>query len=132
MLNLSAETVYGTRHVLGTAPFFRLAGMHVERGPDRERIAHYASGFWVVDSLHYSRLDFPAAVRLSVERADGAVSCKVGEFSHMSVIDGCAHADGRVVARCRGECTEWELAGAQGDGGRWSVMVLEPSERASQ
>jgi hypothetical protein len=130
MLHLSAETIYGTRHVLGTALFFRLAGMNVERGPERERIARYERGCWVARNSHYSRLDFPAPVIVSVERADGAMSCKVGEFSHVAVLDGCAQADGRVLARCRDECAEWELADAQSGQGRWSVLVLDSRDPA--
>jgi hypothetical protein len=121
MLDLYAESPYGTKHVLSSAPSFRLAGMNVERG--RERIATYAGGCWKVHDLYFPRLDVPAPVIVSVERADGRATRKLGEYSSFSIVDGCAHADGRIIASCRDGCAEWELR--DGRSGSWPVIVLE-------
>src|SRR5687768_8617146 len=98
-MDLCGENLHGSSYVLGVAPSFQLRGKSVELGSDNREIASYDGRQWKAWAGAFTRLDIAGPVDVYVHSKDGASSLRLGQFRHFSLADGCAHAEGRVLAR---------------------------------
>jgi hypothetical protein len=73
--------------VVGPAPFFRITGDRITRGPAGDEIAVYEEGMWHVggDSFIVILTDAPTMIRF--ENADGEAG-EYGPYAALKIVDG--------------------------------------------
>lgn len=104
------------------APFFRLIGSMLCRGPHNESIATYDKR-WLLADGECVRAESMDPVVIYFEDNAGRASSAFGPFKEFYVVDGVAWADARVLARFDPTTQLWHPPKAQ-DG--WASLLIAP------
>jgi hypothetical protein len=75
-------------HVIGPAPWFRVAGNFVRQGPHGSIVGTFRYHHWELQSQHFIRFEVNEPVLVHFEDAAGGASEDFGPFAKLSSVDG--------------------------------------------
>lgn len=136
MIQLRFNSLAGTDPTtLGPAPYFRIEGPLLQRGPGRAVVGRYFDYHWEIGNRFVSSYECLDPVLLFFEGTDGAVSDSHGPFQQVRFPNGSCYADGKLFAELvtehaagsspphRGGAAHW-VHRAQLT--RWPTLVISP------
>ena len=142
MIRLRFNSLAGTDPaILGPAPFFRIEGPLLHRGPDHTVVGRYFDHHWELGDRFVSSYECMEPVCLQFAGAAGATSETYGPFQQVRFPNGSCYADRILFA----EFVEEHGVGAAGPEGstgppshrghwlhrgslvRWPTLVIRPA-----
>lgn len=135
MIQLRFNSLAGTDPTnLGPAPYFRIEGPLLQRGPERAVVGRYFDYHWEIGNRFVSSYECADPVLLFFEGADGTVSGAHGPFQQVRFPNGSCYADGKLFAELVTEHGAGTGAQQKGPGHwlhraqltRWSALVISP------
>ncbi len=120
MIQLRFNSLAGTDPaILGPAPYFRVEGTFLQRGPDRAVVGRYFDHHWEIGNRFVSSYECVEPVLLCFEGMDGALSDVHGPFQQVRFPDGSCYADGRLFAELVIEHGKGDDGPPDGSRGYW-------------
>ncbi|MGH8208109.1 MAG: hypothetical protein ACRETD_04200 [Steroidobacteraceae bacterium] len=141
MIRLRFNSLAGTDPAtVGPAPFFRVEGPLLQRGPDHTVVGRYFDHHWEVGDRFLSSYECMEPVTLHFEGAAGETSGAYGPFQQVRFPNGSCYADRTLFA----ELVDDHEPGGGGAAGRapvngpaqwlhragltrWPVLVISPA-----
>lgn len=122
MIRLHFESVIPEHAViLGPAPYFRISGQVIRRGPGNEIVRRYRNHFWEIQGDMFSRCDCRDNASIHFEDAFGGASEFFGPFRPLFMSDGTVYADHEPFAKFVEEARCWHHCATNV---RWPVLVV--------
>ncbi|MDB6091205.1 MAG: hypothetical protein JWN85_3989 [Gammaproteobacteria bacterium] len=126
MIQLRFNSMAGTDPaVVGPAPFFRIEGSLLQRGPGREVIGRYFDHHWELGGRFVSSYECLEPVRLHFEGHAGESSRPQGPFQQVRFPNGSCYADGVLLAEFVEDQEYWVH---RSDLTTWPVIVLSSAD----
>jgi hypothetical protein len=108
------------------APFFRLIGSMLCRGPQNEPVATHDGG-WLHSAGEFARAESMDPVVIYFEDNAGRASTAYGPFTEFHVVDATAYSGNRMLARLDEKSLLWYPPKAL-DG--WASLLIAPPEKS--
>ena len=126
MIQLRFNSMAGTDAlIVGPAPFFRIEGFHLHRGPHGEPIGRYRDHHWEIDGRYVSSYECFDRSCLRLEDRTGALSRVHGPFQQLRFPNGCCYVDDTLFAELSEDTEQWVC---RADRTAWSSIVISPAD----
>ncbi len=113
----------GPRRVeLGPAPWFRVAGNFIRKGPHGSICGTFRMHHWEVSGQHFARYDCKEPALVHFEDAQGGQTEDFGPFSFLDAQDGVMHAEKNLFAKFLEETQMWHCFPTETF---WPVLVVK-------
>lgn len=116
----------GSAESVEPAPFFRLIGNMLCRGPHNDPVATHDKG-WILADGEFSRVESIDAVVIYFEDNAGRASAAFGPFKDFFVVEDTAWSGPRPLARLDAQTLLWHPPRAQ-DG--WASLLIAPPNKS--
>ena len=133
MIRLRFNSLAGTDPaIVGPAPFFRIEGPLLQRGPDHGVVGRYSDHHWELGDRFVSSYECVEAACLHFVGPSGAISETFGPFQQVRFPNGSCYADRTLFAEFVEEQGAADLQGHHGQWmhraslTRWPVLVITP------
>jgi hypothetical protein len=110
---------------VGPAPWFRLGGGAIVRGPAGETVARMQDQRWQVRGSIFNRFDCRQPLAIALESGPGRVAEEIGQFDECAAVEGTIFGEGAPVATWEPERGLW--VSAETDQG-WPILVIETAQ----
>jgi hypothetical protein len=113
---------------LAPAPFFRITGNFISRGPDGAVVAQFSNHFWDMQGQNYfTHFACHDRTMIHFEDAIGNASRTFGPFDQIAVADGVVYANSKLFARFTEETQLWHCYSTDT---YWLSMIIAPPPSA--
>jgi hypothetical protein len=137
MIQLRFNSLAGTDPTtLGPAPYFRVEGPLLQRGPDRDVVARYHDYHWEIGNRFVSSYESVDPVLVHFEGADGVISEIYGPFQQVRFPNGSCYADRTLFAELLSEHGGGSAPASRqsqwlrrADLTRWRALVVSPAQQ---
>ena len=128
MIQLRFNSMAGNNPaVVGPAPFFRIEGRLLSRGPGRDVVGRYYDHHWEMGGRYVSSYECVDAVLLHFEGAGGELSKSYGPFQQLRFPNGSCYAGRSLFAEFIEEQALWVHLAALT---KWPVIGISPADAA--
>src|SRR5512138_948847 len=110
---------------VGPAPWFRISGDTIVRGPDGETVARMRDRQWLVRGSVFNRFDCRQPLMLSLEDGAGQTAEAIGQFDECAVVGGTIFGEGAPVATWAQDRRLWRSAESDS---AWPVVLIQAGE----
>jgi hypothetical protein len=126
MVRLHFRPFSGPEIVLGPAPWFRISGNYIRKGPDGAVVGMFTRHQWQVQDRHFIRFDCHEPTLIHLEDTAGAPTQDFGPFGSFQCNDGVMYAEQKLLAKFLEETQLWHFFPTENF---WPVLVIKQAPR---